>query len=165
MASGNTLLIFTALHAAFPAASYATIDMRNYHPCLDFDDSSDENAVFSAIMPQAYNGNGVTVYLHYAMSTATSGDVIWNVAFERIGDQQQDIDSDSFAAAQTSGAVTVPGTSGLIDVCSVAFTHGAQIDSIESGDGFRIKVTRDADNEDDDAEGDAELLFIELRET
>lgn len=165
MASGDSLLQWTAYHNEPPATAYATLDTRNQHPVLDFDADTDESAVFSAVMPQHYAGTtGVTVYIHYAMATATADEVVWNAAFERIGDQQQDIDADSFAAAQAT-TVTVPGTSGLIDIASIAFTDGAQMDSVAVGEGFRLKITRDADNGDDDATGDAELRWVELRET
>jgi hypothetical protein len=82
---------------------------------LDFDASTNEDAVFSAIMPRLYAGTtGITVYIHYAMSSATSGDVDWDVSFERIGDQQLDIDADSFAAVNSVDNTTVPGTSAWI---------------------------------------------------
>ena len=37
------------------------------------------------------------------------------------------------------------------------------MDSVAVGEGFRMKVTRDATN--DDATGDAEIRFIEIKET
>jgi hypothetical protein len=163
MASGDTLLIFTPLGNEPPSSNPATLDTRNQHPVLDFDASTNEDAVFSAVMPQNYDGGGVTVYIHYAMSSATSGDVDWDVCFERIGDQQQDLDSDSFAAVNSVDNTTVPGTSGLVDIVSVAFTDGADMDSVAAGEGFRVKVTRDASS--DTASGDAELVFLEIRET
>ena len=164
MASGDTLLIFTPLHNEPPASNPATLDTRNQHPVLDFDATTNESAVFSAVMPRSYAATtGLTVYIHYAMSSATSGDVDWDVAFERIGDQQLDIDADSFAAVQSVDNTTVPGTSGLVDIVSVAFTDGAQMDSVAVGEGFRVKVTRDAAS--DTATGDAELLFVEIKET
>ena len=164
MASGNSLLIFHPYHNAPPTANYATLDTRNQHPCLDFDATTNESAVFSAIMPQNYAGTtGVTVYLHYAMSTATADTVDWDVAWERIGDQQLDIDGDSFAAVNSVDNTTVPGTSGLVDIVSVAFTDGADMDSVAKGESFRLKVTRDAAS--DDATGDAELYKVEVRET
>ena len=163
MASGDTLLIFTPLHNEPPSSNNATLDTRNSHAVLDFDDTTNEDAVFKAIMPQAYSGGGVTVYLHYAMTSATSGDVDWDVAFERVSDQVQDIDSDGFAAANSVDNTTVPGTSGNVDVVSVAFTDGADMDSVTAGDGFRVKVTRDAVS--DTATGDAELWAVEIRET
>ena len=164
MASGDTLLIFTPLHNEPPAANYATFDTRNQHPVLDFDADTNEEAVFSAVMPRNYAGTtGVTVYIHYAMSSAEADTVDWDVAFERIGDQQLDIDGDSFAAVNSVDNTTVPGTTGLVDIVNVTFTDGADMDSVAVGEGFRMKVTRDADS--DDATGDAELLFVELKET
>jgi hypothetical protein len=163
MASGDTLLIFTPYANEPPASNFATLDTRNLHPVLDFDASTNESAVFRGVMPQSYAGGGVTVFLHYAMSSAESGDVDWDVAFERIGDQQQDIDSDSFAAVNSVDNTTVPATSGLVDVVSVAFTDGADMDSVAAGEAFRIQVTRDAAS--DTAAGDGELVGVEVRET
>jgi len=164
MASGDTLAVFTALHNEPPASNAATFDTRNGHPVLDFDDTTNESAVFSDVMPQHYAGTtGVTVYIHYAMTSATSGTVDWDAAFERIGDQQLDIDSDSFADVNSVDDTTVPGTSGNVDVVSIAFTDGADMDSVAKGEGFRLKITRDAAS--DDAAGDAELRFVEVRET
>jgi len=163
MASGDTLLIFTPLHNEPPASNAATFDVRNAHPVLDFDAATSEDAVFSGVMPQHYGGGGVTVYIHYSMATATANTIDWDAAFERIGDGQQDVDSDSFAAANSEDDTTVPGTSGHVDVVSIAFTDGADMDSVAAGELFRLKVTRDAAS--DDATGDAELHAVEIRET
>jgi hypothetical protein len=163
MASGDTLLIFTPLHNEPPASNFATLDVRNQHPVLDFDAATNESTIFSAVMPRNYGGGGITVYLHYAMTSATSGDVDWDAAFERIGDGQQDIDSDGFAATKSADNNTVPGTCGHVDIVNIAFSNGAEIDSIAVGEAFRLKITRDAVS--DTAAGDAELLFVELKET
>ena len=164
MASGDSLLTFSALNNEPTATNYATFDVRNLHPVLDFDATTNEDAVFSGVMPQHYAATtGVTVYLHYAMSSAEADTVDWDVSFERIGDQQLDIDGDSFAAVNSVDNTTVPGTTGLVDIVSVAFLDGADMDSVAKGEGFRLKVTRDAAS--DDATGDAELLFVEIRET
>lgn len=164
MASGDTLLIFTPLHNEAPSgATIATLDTRNNHPVLDFDPGENNQARFSAIMPRNYSGGGVTVYIHYAMSSATSGDIDWDAEFERIGDQQQDLDSDGFAGFQSVNATTVPGTSGLVDIVNIPFTDGAQMADIEVGEGFRLKIVRDGPS--DSAVGDAELRFVEIKET
>lgn len=168
MASGNTLAIFTPLHNEPPAANAATFDLRNQHPVLDFDPSTDEEAVFSGIMPRNYGGGGITAYIHYAATSATSGDGVWQAAFERIGEGQQDMDSDGFASFQSSGAVAIPATSGNVDICTIAFTDGAQMDSIAVGEGYRFKARRDADNTsatDSVTGSDLELRFVELKET
>ena len=164
MASGDTLLIFKTHDNEPTASNFATPDNRNAHWVLDFDATTNESAVFSSVMPRSYAGTtGLTVYLHYAMSTATSGDIDWDVSFERIGDQQQDIDSDGFAAVNSVDNTTVPATSGFVDIVSVTFTDGADMDSIAVGESFRIKITRDAVS--DTAAGDAELVKVESKET
>ena len=163
MASGDTLLVFTPLHNEPPSSNPATFDTRNSHPVLDFDASTNESAIFSAVMPQAYDGGGLTVLLHYSMASATSNTVDWDASFERIGDQQLDVDADSFASANPVDNTTVPGTCGMVDVVSIAFTDGADMDNVAAGELFRLKITRDAAS--DDATGDAELHAVEIRET
>jgi len=164
MASGDTLLVFLPANNVPPSSDYATFDTRNGHLVLDFrPDTANESAIFPGVMPRSYSGGGLTVYIHYAMSTATTGDIDWDVSFERIGDQQQDIDSDGFAAANSVDNTTVPGTSGNVDIVSVAFTDGADMDSIAVGEAFRMKITRDGIS--DTATGDAELLRVEIKET
>lgn len=164
MASGDTLLQFGPYNNEPPSTNYATLDVRNARSCLDFDATTNKAATFSAVMPQHYAGTtGVTVYLHYAMSSAVADTVDWDVAFERIGDQQQDVDSDDYSAVNSVDNTTVPDTSGLVDIVSVAFTNGVDMDSVVAGESFRLWVSRDAAN--DDASGDAELYKVEIRET
>jgi hypothetical protein len=163
MASGDTLLVFLPSHAEPPSSNFATLDLRNNHPVLDFDPTTNESTVFSAVMPRSYDGGGLTVYLHYAMSSAVAGNVDWDVSFERIGDKEQDLDADSFAAVNSVDNTTVPATSGNVDIVNVTFTDGADMDSVAEGEGFRIKITRDAAS--DTATGDAELVWVEIKET
>lgn len=166
MASGETLAVFTPYANEPPASNYATLDLRNGHPCLDFDDATNESAIFSGVLPRNYAGGGITVYLHYAMTSATTGKVRWEVLWERIGDGQQDIDSDGFTTEQGVNVDPVPATSGHVDIVTVAFTNGAQMDSAAVGESFRLKVVRDsADTSNDTASGDAELVAVELKET
>lgn len=164
MASGNTLAVFTARDNETPLSAYAQLDYRNGHWVLDFDASTEESAMFASVLSRSYAGGGITVYIHWAATSAVSGDVIWAVQFERIGEGQQDIDSDGFATAGTVTA-TAPGTSGHLDIASIAFTDGPSIDSLAVGEGFRLKVYRDADAGGDTMAGDAELRFVELKET
>lgn len=163
MASGNTLIAFKPYDNEPPTSNYATLDLRNNHPVLDFDDSTNESAVFTGILPRIYNSGGITVYIHYSMTSATSGFIDWDVSFENIGDQQQDLDSDGFAAVKSVNNTTVPATSGNVDIVSIAFNNGSQMDNINVGDTFRLKITRDAVS--DSASGDAELIAIEIKET
>jgi len=165
MASGNTLVVFTPYANEPPASAYATLDVRNLHPCLDFDASADESAVFTGIMPRNYAGGGVTVYLHWAASSDTTDThhCYWDVAFERIAANDLDVDADSFEAANSVDTDHCNATSGKLTITAVAFTNGSDMDSVVAGDLFRLKVTRDAVN--DDMTGDAELYGIEIKET
>lgn len=164
MASGDTLCRFFPQDQEHPSSNGATLDFRNLHPVLDFDGATNESAVFTDIMPQHYSAaTGVTVYIHYSMESDITNDIDWDVAFERIGDQQQDVDSDNFAGVQSIDGTVVPGTSGNVDVVSIAFTAGAQMDGVVAGELFRIKVTRDAAS--DTSTTDAELHAVEIRET
>jgi hypothetical protein len=163
MASGQTLCRWTA--AEFEKVTGASLTDRNGHKVLGFDTApaAAEYAYFKDIMPQNYAGGGVTVLVHYAAATATSGTVGWLAAFERIGDSQQDIDADGFASDKTVTATTVPGTSGYVDILSVAFANGAEMDSVAVGEAFRLRISRDYAN--DNAAGDAQLAAVEIRET
>lgn len=164
MASGDTLCVFVPTDNEPPTAAYATIDTRNAHPCLDFDAAGTEVAVFTAVLPRNYAGGGVTVSLRWSASSATSGNVVWNGYVERIDDESLDIDADSFAAAQIATAAA-PGTSGQVQYTDIAFTHGAQMDSLAVGELFRLSVQRNGVSGSDTMTGDAELLGVEIRET
>jgi len=164
MASGDTLLVFTPLHNEPPGSDYATLDVRNEHPVLDFDAANEESAMFSGVLPRHYSGGGLTVTLHVAFSSATSGNSVWQVAFERIGIEHQDMDEDGFATARQID-IEASSPSGEVLTGSTGFGNGGDIDGVIAGEGFRLKVGRDADNVDDDAVGDAELVFVELKET
>jgi hypothetical protein len=164
MASGDTLLALSALAAEMPSASYATFAKRGGRPCWQFDAAADESLNFTGVMPRNYAGGGITVTLVWAAASATSGTCRWSVAIERC--TSQDLDSGGAATAQTAGGAA-NGTSGIPTYTDIAFTNGAQMDSVVAGDMFRITVMRDADGTSgtDDMTGDAELYAIEIRET
>lgn len=167
MASGDTLATFFPADNEPPASAYATFDTRNAHPTLDFDGATDEEAVFTGILPNNYAGGGLTVRCHVAFTSATSGSGRLQADIERMDASSLDIDADSFAGSFQSAGVTAPGTSGQIVVGSIAFTSGAQMDSLAAGEPFRLKIRRDADGTSgtDDIATDMELLAVEVKET
>ena len=165
MASGNTLCCFFPADNEPPSSNYATLDTRNGHPVLDFDSTTEETAIFTGILPRHYGGGGITVYYHYSMTSAVADAIVLQGAFERIGDGQQDIDSDGFATGLNTASTTVPGTSGHVDIVSKAHSDGAEIDSIAVGEAFRLRVTREVGDVGDTASGDLELVAVELKET
>lgn len=159
-------LQWTALGNHPPASAYATIDTRNSHPVLDFDGSTDEEAIFAGVLPTGYAGGGLTCEVFCAFTSATSGSVRWQAAIERIDASSLDIDADNAAAYQSAGG-TAPGTSGQIIKVAITFTDGAQMDSLAAGEAFRLRIRRDADGTSgtDDITTDSELLRVVLRET
>src|SRR3990167_954559 len=163
MASGDTLIVFRPQDNEPPSANFATFDTRNLHPVLDFDATTEEKAVFTGIMPRNYAGGGVTNTLFWSGGTATSGTVVWQTAFERVG-TVLDIDGDSFATGNNGTTVT-PSTAGSTTSTAIAHTDGAQMDSIAVGELFRLAVTREVADAQDSKVDDAELLGIEIKET
>ena len=162
MASGDTL-VFTPLANEPPAVQAATADERNGHAVLDFGKAANQSAVFSAVLPSSYAGRGLTVRLHYAMTEAASGAVDWDVAFERIGRRRQSLDEDGFGPVASADGNPVPPQAGLVDCVRLALADGDQLDHLAAGEAFRVRVTRDSQN--DTASGDAELLFVVIEES
>lgn len=174
MASGDSLLFWTALHNEAPDADYATLDAilttsadepDDVVQVLDFDPgATNEFAGFSAIMPAHYAGTtGVTVTLIW-VSSATSGNVKWDVAFKRHADTTS-ILSKTYAAVQSTTTGT-DGTARDINTTVITFTDGGQIDNIAVGEYFRLAVERDsADAGDTMNSNDAELIAVYLKET
>lgn len=166
MASTNFLAVFTALNNVPPTSAFATLDTRNVHPVLDFDGATDEEAVFSNVLPNHYGSGGLSVSCFVAFTSATSGSGRIQAAIERIDASSLDIDADSFASFQSVG-VTAPGTTGQVVVGTITFTDGAQMDSLAAGEAYRLKIRRDADGTSgtDDIATDMELLRVVVKET
>jgi hypothetical protein len=131
---------------------------------MDFDAAADEAALVPGVMPRHYAGGGVTIALHWMATTATTGNVVWEAAFERHAAGTDDLDADSFAAAVAASAATTSGTSGVLTVTSIALTN-SQIDGLLAGESFRLRIRRLGTNAGDTMSGDAELLRVEVRET
>lgn len=156
-------IMFGAASNEPPASAFATLDTRNSHPVLDFDAATDESAVFRGVLHPGYANSGVNVRLIWAASTATSGNVIWEVSFERVNAGALDIDADSFATAVTASAAA-DSVSGETTETTIAVSNGASMDSLVAGEMFRLKVTRDANHASDTMTGDAELIAIVVTE-
>lgn len=174
MASGDTLCVFSPLNSVPPGGTRvaAQYDVRGgandiQIPCLDFDAATDEYAAFFAIMPRHYGGNGITVYLHVAFTNdddTGNPTAQFEVCFGRIGDAQMDLDGivAALAAAQDV-TITVPATCGHVDIASQTFANGAEMDSIAVGEGFVLSIM--CDTSDSGFANDAELVFVEIKET
>jgi hypothetical protein len=153
----KTYAVFNALDNQPPATNFATLDTRNSIALLDFDDATDEDAIFLGVIPEAaVLGSGLKIRIIWTATTATSGACVWDASLERM---TTDIDTDSFDTA-ASVTTTTNGTSGVPNYSEITLTT---IDSVTAGDGFRLKINRDANNGSDTMTGDAELIAVEIR--
>jgi hypothetical protein len=158
-AGAGTLHVFTALHNEPPAGSFATLDLRNSHPVLDFDAAALEIAIFRGVLDRAYGGAGVKVRLHWTATSAVSGNCQWVVNFERTA--VADLDGDAWQAPLIV-AVPPNGISG-IPVVTELVASSAQMGEMQAGEMFRLRVYRNAPDAADTMAGDAELLSVEIR--
>ena len=166
MATTNVLAIFTPLNNEPPSSAFATLDTRNGHIVLDFDGATDEEAVFSGVLPAHYSGGGLTIDTFWSFTSATTGSLRVQSAIERIDASSLDIDANSFASFNSAGG-TAPGTSGQVIKVTTTHASGAEMDSLAAGEAFRLKIRRDADwtSGTDDITTDAELLAVHVKET
>ena len=166
MATGDTLVVFSPQNNEPPASAFATFDTRNAIAVLDFDDTADESSEFAGVMPRHYVGGGITIKVGYMMTSATSGTVSLDLSLKSISDDVDDLDTKAFATANNANP-TVASASGEVDYVEITFTDGADMDSVEAGEAFRLKFVRDANGttSTDNATGDLELVSIEIRET
>lgn len=167
MASGDSLCVFFPSDGEPPAANFATLDLRNATLVLDFDDTTDESIQFAGFMPRHYTGGGVTVTIGWMSSdtTITAGHQCrWDAAFKSVTDDADDLDTKAFDTAKSVSSDEA-SASGEVKYTTIAFSDGDEMDSVAAGEYFRLQITRDANHADDDLTGDAELVFVEIRET
>lgn len=157
-----TRAVFNPLMAEFPSSNFPQLQLINRRPALSFDAATDETVYFTSAAPQGLTGT-LTLVVYAIMASATSGNVVFQAAVEAVtpGDAVNLGATTSFDAANSSGAVAVPGTAGYLFAASITLTNN---DSIAAGDYFRIALSRDADNASDTATGDCHVLAVELRD-
>lgn len=175
MASGDALCVFRAMDNEPPDADYATLDTvlttsadepDDVVPVLDFDPgATNEFAAFSAVMPEHYAGGGLTVTVIWMSESTGSENVKWDAAFKSFTSETDNVGSKSYATIQTVTAANNT-TSRVISFDDIAFTDGAQMDSIAKNEYFRFTIERDsADAADTMNSNDAELIAIYITET
>lgn len=174
MATGDTLCFFPALAGVPGDADYATLDTLlttsadepdNVIPVLDFDPgATEEYTYFQGIMPSHYSATtGVTVTINWT-SEATTGDVVWAVAFKALTDSENVLTT-AFAAPNTA-TTTTDGTARDLNQTAITFTDGADMDSVAAGDYFWLEVSRNSSNASDTMNSnDAELHNVWIKDT
>lgn len=146
----------------FPAPGRSS-DASGARPYLAFDAATDEAAYWTLAVPVGFTAP-FTAVISYAAASATTGDVVFDVAVEAIttGDGAPDTDSaESLDTVNTATANTVPGTAGLLKQVTLALTNG---DSSAAADYARIRLRRVGSAGGDTATGDIFVFGVELRD-
>lgn len=163
MASGDTLCAAHPLQAHFPTSNAATRDFTSGpDPVLDYDDTTTETAYFKLLMPGQYDGtSSLDVVLAWKFSAYVGSQTCdWEVSFYRIADDADDLETYSFATAQTS-TPTEASAAGELSYDAITFTN-AQADGVQGNEWFVLRVVRDATG-GTASPGDAELAGVEVR--
>ena len=163
MAVGDSLCAGNALGALPRASSSAALNVSNEQTVIDFDAAADESIVFPIHISNAYAAGNIDVILIWSASTATSGDVVWEVSLERHEDDATDLDADSFGTVVTS-TTTTASAAGEPKYSTVLLDTSAKRDSIAAGEHGRLLVRRLGTDGSDTMAGDANLRGFEFRE-
>lgn len=108
---------------------------------------------------------GLTFKYKFSMGTASSGNVRIGMAIRRIADDAEDFDT-SHTYSFNEATEAVPTAIGEVAYASIAFTNGADMDSLAAGELFILRFRREAsDTTNDTASGVLELWGISGTET
>lgn len=161
MASGE--LVGVVLKELYTGTVYATeiIRVGGSTPAEnvaihDFDGAAIEYRDYLCVLV-GYASGGLTVKWKWSAKSATSGTVVWGAAIRRIADDAEDIDASHTYDFNNASAATVPSASGELSYDSVAFTDGADMDSLADGEVFILRMRRDPTNGSDDVTTDVQL--------
>ena len=148
--------------AHYPATNFPALLLSNRRPVLAFDASTSETAYWTFVAPQGITGT-LTAVISYAMASATTGGVAFDVALEAIssGDALDTDAAASFDSVNTGTDSAVPGTAGYMEQISITLTNA---DSIAAADLVRVSVARAVANGADTATGDCYVLSVEIRD-
>lgn len=137
----------------------ATFVRHNGRPAIALDDTAEE-AVISGeyICPESYGGGTIKADLLVAADTETTNGCVLDIFVEAKTPGTDTLDmetADSWAAANSSGAISFSGTTAGDPIkATVTLTNA---DSLAAGDVVRFGIRRDTDHASDTATNDVFL--------
>lgn len=157
-----TRFILTPNAAEFPATNFPQLTLSNRRPVLAFDATTSETCYWTAIAPAGWTGT-ITAVISYAMATATSGGLAFDVAIEAItsGDATDTDATTSFATVNTGTDAAVPGTAGYMEQISITLSND---DGAAAADYLRFSLARNVAHATDTATGDCYVFAVEIRD-
>lgn len=122
-----------------------------------FDATTEEQIMWAFRIPADYASDPI-IEVQFKMVSATTGDVVIEARLAAVSDgDTTDVDAKTFATANTSAAITVPGVVGYMTEISLALTND---NGVAGGDFVVAYLARDAANGSDTATGDMEVIGV-----
>jgi hypothetical protein len=115
---------------------------------LEFNDATDQHGMWNFRLPDDYLSGG-TITLLWGHSVAVAGNVIWLAGVELLSQLTTSVAAALYNAADSSGAVAVPGTANAFKETSIALTMTGAV----AGAFCALFVGRDANAAGDTATG------------
>jgi hypothetical protein len=145
-----------------PSTGWATRDTRGALEVLDFSETTEQAAIFAAVIPQGANfAGGLQIEALWACSTdtVTTRTVGWLIDMQMISPGSIDVDNAeiTWGTAKSIPLTTIPSVSGVTKTSSVSFTQIELPAGLAAGRLLRIRIRRDTA---DDASGDVELYAL-----
>lgn len=133
-----TRFIFDALCAAFPSASFPTLQLINRHPVLSYSSLSSQQAYFETIAPCGWASPFSSSL--FCIGASTTQSVVMEVYVEAISaSDATDMDAaDSFAATNNASTIS-PSVAGHSFTIPITLTND---DTSAQGDHLRFAVVR-----------------------
>lgn len=141
MSVGDTLGTWDALSHRPPDTNAATYWKIDDDIVINFDDAADSSTFFVGVLPANYAGGDLEIRLFWS-PVLSSGNVKWDVAFERREAGVFQLDTPGFGAISTT-TVEVSAAEDLL-VTTLTIT-AADAGTPAASEAFRISVARDAD--------------------
>ena len=139
-------IVFTAsdmTNVGLPGA--ATVTTRNGRPCINFPQAvsvpTRTEAIFQGYLSKNYNVNATLRYeVIFATTTAASGNLSFNIAWERLEPGVSNVDTDNFIVPGTV-PIAIGGPAGTVQVSSNTLSP-TLLGNAPPGEGFRIRFIR-----------------------
>lgn len=110
------------------------------HEVTVFDDAVDDRITISGVVPVGYAGGDLDVTLHWGSWLSTTGQVVWQVEFERLAEDGNSTSSLNFGTSKNTFEA-VSSTLGALKYTPFTFTN-AEAAGVQAGESFRIRVYR-----------------------
>lgn len=152
-----------AFNGTPPTTSFAEFDTMigassppEVFPVVAFDADVNEYMDYSLSMPSTFTGTGVHVNIHYSTS-GTTGTGVMGVAFRRLNDNSEDLDTTVHSYQYQYGTCPALSTYGYKNRVSIPVTSGFGLDQTGADEMFVLRLYRFATSGLDTLSGD--LLF------